>query len=150
MQAQKPNRPDLNKFNYCSTPLPYARIPEQIEILSLEVSADGQGGVIFIELPEGSFIVKPTINIPKEVYYNMLAGAMGIKVAKMDCFTILDPIHNRIFSAIQKYCRNKDDCLLTRLRSKFNNLFYAIVEYIPSICFEHVGKQRFSKMLLQT
>ncbi len=69
------------------------------------------------------------------MYYNLVATEMGIKVAKMDFFTVVDPIHNKIFSAIRKYCQNKDECLMTRLRIKFDNLFYAIIEYIPSISF---------------
>lgn len=68
------------------------------------------------------------------MYYNLVETEMGIKVAKMDFFTVVDPIHNKIFSAIRKCFQNKDECLITNSH-QIRNLFYAIIEYIPLINF---------------
>lgn len=91
------------------------------------MSENGCGGVIFIQIVEGSFIVKPSMTIPTEIFFNTLASELGLRVPKMDYFTIVDPLYHKILYSIEKYCAQEDECLFARIKTKFNHLFFALI-----------------------
>lgn len=80
----------------------------EIKILSLEICSQGQSGIIFIELPEGSFIVKAAADIPNEIFYNRIAEQMGIRVPQMSFFTIEDTLYLKLMEAFAIYCGDED------------------------------------------
>ena len=132
MQKPKETKIKSSKFNKNSKPLDIGHLPSstimenlEMKIESLETSEDGQNGVIFIEISEGSFILKPCVHTPSDFFFQKLASMLGLKVPKMSYFSFEDPIYETIYEAIKNFCLFKDEeSLMARLETRLNFFLY--------------------------